>query len=59
MWEASPEVREVNARSIDAWIATVTTSGTATDDELAAATVAAAAQFTADQVDADGVPTAG
>ena len=59
VWEASPEVREVNARSIDAWIATVTTSGTATDDELAAATAAAHAQFTADQVDADGVPTAG
>jgi uncharacterized protein YndB with AHSA1/START domain len=46
VWEASPEVHEVNAESIDAWIATVSASGTATDDELAAATAAARAQFT-------------
>ncbi len=58
--ETSPEVREVNAGSIDAWIATVTASSTATDDELAAATAAlCATQFTPDQVDTDGVPTAG
>ena len=47
-WEASPEVRAVSAASVDAWVATVTASGTATDDELAAATAAARAQFTPD-----------
>ena len=47
-WEASPEVREVNAGSIDAWVATVAASGTATEDELAAATAAARAQFAPD-----------
>jgi uncharacterized protein YndB with AHSA1/START domain len=46
VWEASPEVLQVNARSIEAWIATVTASGTATDEEVAAATAAARAQFT-------------
>jgi hypothetical protein len=51
-WAASAEVREVNAGSIEAWVATVRASGTATDDELAAAT-AARAQFTP-----DGSPTA-
>lgn len=50
-WEASPEVWEVNAGSIEAWIATVTASGTATDDEVAAATAAARAQFTPEQAD--------
>jgi uncharacterized protein YndB with AHSA1/START domain len=50
-WEASPEVLEVNAGSIEAWIATVTASGTATDDEVAAATAAAHAQFTPEQAD--------
>ena len=58
-WEASPEVREVNAGSIEAWIATVTASGTATDDEVAAATAAARAQFTPEQGDTDGHPAAG
>jgi uncharacterized protein YndB with AHSA1/START domain len=47
-WQASPEVREVNAGSIEAWAATVRASGTATEDELAAATAAARAQFTPD-----------
>jgi uncharacterized protein YndB with AHSA1/START domain len=47
-WEASPEVREVNAGSIDAWVATVSASGTATEEELAGATAAARAQFTPD-----------
>ena len=42
-------MREVNAGSIDAWIATVTGSGTATHDEVAAATAVASAQFTPDQ----------
>jgi uncharacterized protein YndB with AHSA1/START domain len=50
-WEASPEVREVSAGSIEAWIATVAASGTATDDEVAAATAAARAQFTPEQAD--------
>ena len=50
-WEASPEVWGVNAGSIEAWIATVTASGTATDDEVAAATAAARAQFTPEQAD--------
>jgi uncharacterized protein YndB with AHSA1/START domain len=53
-WEASPQVREVSAGSIEAWAATVRASGTATDDELAAATGAARAQFTP-----DGSPAAG
>jgi uncharacterized protein YndB with AHSA1/START domain len=57
-WEASPEVREVNAGSIEAWIATVTASGTATVDEIAAATAAARAQFTPDETRTDGDPTA-
>lgn len=47
-WEASPEVQDVNAGSIEAWVATVATSRTATDDEIAAATAAARAQFTPD-----------
>ena len=47
-WEASAEVGEFNAGSIEAWVATVTASGTATDDEIAAATAAARAQFTPD-----------
>ena len=48
-WEASPEVREVGAASIEAWIATVTASRTATADEVATATAAARAQFTPEQ----------
>ena len=55
VWEATPEVRELNAGSIDAWVTTVTASGTATDDELAGAVAAARAQFTPDQADADSV----
>jgi hypothetical protein len=47
-WEASAEVRAVSAASIDAWVATVTASGTATADDLVAATAAARAQFTPD-----------
>jgi uncharacterized protein YndB with AHSA1/START domain len=54
-WEASPEVREVSAGSIDAWTAAVRASGTASDDELAAGVAAARAQFTPD----DGAPVAG
>ena len=59
VWEASAEVLEVNAGSIDAWVATVTVSGTATDEEIAAATAAARAQFTPDQGGTDGDPAAG
>jgi uncharacterized protein YndB with AHSA1/START domain len=55
-WEASPEVGAVNARSIDAWVATVTASGTATTDEVAGAEAVARAQFTPEQADADGSP---
>ena len=48
-WEASPEVHEVGAGSIEAWIAAVTASGTATDDEVVGATAAARAQFTPEE----------
>jgi uncharacterized protein YndB with AHSA1/START domain len=58
-WEASPEVREVNTGSIEAWIATVAASGTATDDEITAVTAAARAQFTPEQADTGGAPAAG
>jgi uncharacterized protein YndB with AHSA1/START domain len=53
-WEASPQARGVYAGSIDAWTASVRASGTASDDELAAAVAAASAQFTPD----DGAPLA-
>jgi uncharacterized protein YndB with AHSA1/START domain len=45
-WEATPEVAQANGGSVDAWIATVRASGTATDEQLAEATAAARAQFT-------------
>jgi uncharacterized protein YndB with AHSA1/START domain len=48
-WEGSPEVREASTRSIEAWTAAVQESGTATDDEIAAAVAAATAQFTPDE----------
>lgn len=47
-WEASPEVARANAGSVDAWIAAIRDSGTATEDQLAEATAAARAQFTPD-----------
>jgi hypothetical protein len=47
-WEASPAVQEADARSIDAWTATIEASGTASDEELAGAVAAARAQFTPD-----------
>ncbi len=59
VWEASPEVLEVNAGSIEAWVATVTASATATDEEIATATAAARAQFTPDQGGTDRDPAAG
>jgi hypothetical protein len=50
-WEASPEVSDVNAASIVAWIATINASDTSTDDEVAATSAAARAQFAPDQAD--------
>ncbi len=44
----SREGLEFSKQSIDAWVTTVETSGTATADEIAAATAAARAQFTPD-----------
>ncbi|WP_369254797.1 SRPBCC family protein [Geodermatophilus amargosae] len=51
-WEGGEEVRRAGAASIDAWVATVTASGTATPEEVAGGEVAARAQFTPE-------PTAG
>lgn len=51
-WEDSEEVRRANAASVDAWVATVTASGTATAEEVAGGEAAARAQFTPE-------PTAG
>jgi uncharacterized protein YndB with AHSA1/START domain len=45
-WEGSEEVRRANAASIDAWVTTVTASGTATAEEVAGGEAAARAQFT-------------
>ena len=45
-WEAGAEVRRASAASIDAWVATVTASGTATPEEVAGGEAAARAQFT-------------
>jgi uncharacterized protein YndB with AHSA1/START domain len=53
-WEASPEVREVSAGSIEAWATAVRASATATDEELDAATGAARAQLTPDDSPAAG-----
>jgi hypothetical protein len=44
-WEGGEEVRAANAASIDAWVATVTASGTATAEEVAGGEAAARAQF--------------
>ncbi|MGY1714876.1 SRPBCC family protein [Geodermatophilus nigrescens] len=44
-WEGSEGVRAANAASIDAWVATVTASGTATPEEVAGGEAAARAQF--------------
>jgi uncharacterized protein YndB with AHSA1/START domain len=51
-WENSPEGRRLAAGSVDAWIATVRASGTATAVELAGATEAARAQFAPDELPA-------
>jgi len=45
-WEGGEEVRRASAASIDAWVATVTASGTATPEEVAGGAAAARAQFT-------------
>jgi uncharacterized protein YndB with AHSA1/START domain len=52
VWEASPEVLDANAAAIDAWVESVTASGTASTEELTAAVAAARAQFTPDRADA-------
>ncbi|MGY1785029.1 SRPBCC family protein [Geodermatophilus sp. SYSU D00698] len=44
-WEAGEEVRRFNAASVDAWVDTVTSSGTATPEEVAGGEAAARAQF--------------
>jgi uncharacterized protein YndB with AHSA1/START domain len=44
----SPEAREFTRRSVDAWEATVTSSGTATPEEIAAGREMALAQFAPD-----------
>lgn len=49
---SSPEAIEFSKRSIDSWTAAVESSGTATSDEIAAATGAALAQFA--PADSDG-----
>jgi uncharacterized protein YndB with AHSA1/START domain len=49
----SPEGLDLSKRSVDAWLAVVEASGTATADEIAAATQMALAQFAPGAVDAD------
>ena len=44
----SPEGRELSKQSVDSWVAVVRASGTATADEIAAATQMALAQFAPD-----------
>ena len=44
----SPEVQEFSKRSVDAWTAAVESTGTATGDEIAAATEMSLAQFAPD-----------
>ncbi|MGY1726497.1 SRPBCC family protein [Geodermatophilus sp. SYSU D01062] len=44
-WEAGEGVRRFNAASVDAWVDTVTASGTAGAEEVAGAAAAARAQF--------------
>ncbi|MGY1829504.1 SRPBCC family protein [Geodermatophilus sp. SYSU D01180] len=44
-WEAGEDVRRFNAASVDAWVDTVTASGTATPEEVAGGEAAARAQF--------------
>jgi uncharacterized protein YndB with AHSA1/START domain len=47
---SSPEVQEFSARSVHAWAEVVKASGTATAEQLAAATEVSLAQFAPDQV---------
>ncbi|MGO1543163.1 MAG: SRPBCC family protein [Gulosibacter sp.] len=53
-WEYSAEARETYAASIDAWIKIIAASGTANDDEIAAATAVSRAQFTPSESQDDG-----
>ena len=50
----SPEGQELTRQSVDAWVAVVRASGTATADELAAATQMSLAQFAPDLAGGDG-----
>ncbi len=45
-WEGTEEVRGASEASIDAWVTTVTASGTATGEEVTGGEAAARAQFT-------------
>jgi uncharacterized protein YndB with AHSA1/START domain len=45
-WEADEQLRRFSAASVDAWVHTVTASGTATAEEVAGGEAAARAQFT-------------
>lgn len=49
----SPEGLELSKQSVDTWVAVVEASGTATADEIAAATEMAMAQFAPDQDSTD------
>jgi len=55
----SPEGLDLSKRSVDAWLAVVEASGTATGDEIAAATQMALAQFAPGEVDTDDFGEAG
>ncbi len=48
-WEGSEDVCAATAASVDAWVATVTASGTATAEEIAGGEAASRARFTPDQ----------
>jgi uncharacterized protein YndB with AHSA1/START domain len=49
-WESTPEVQRFSEAAITSWAETIRAGRTATDDEVAAATEAARAQFTPDLV---------
>ena len=55
----SPEGLDLSKRSVDAWLAVVEASGTATGDEIAAATQMALAQFAPGAIDSDDFGEAG
>ena len=53
-WEGTTEGQRYSAGAIDAWVAAIAGSGTATDDEIGAAAGVARAQFTPDLQPEDG-----